>query len=86
MAYLYILQSEINSRYYIGSTIDLERRLNEHNEGKTPSTRLTRPFKLVFFKKYETIKEARMTEYKLKKKKSKLIIEKIIESGKITIK
>lgn len=86
MAYLYILQSEVNERYYIGSTIDLDRRLKEHNEGKTTSTRLTRPFKVVFVQEYETIQEARNMEYRLKKKKSRLIIEKIITTDKITIK
>ena len=84
--FVYILQSEVNNRYYVGSTIDLERRLDEHNTGKSKYTRLTRPFKLVFVEKFENVIEARKLEYKLKKKKSRLIIEKIIKEGKIIIK
>ncbi|KKQ78844.1 MAG: hypothetical protein UT01_C0058G0001, partial [Candidatus Daviesbacteria bacterium GW2011_GWA1_38_7] len=31
MGVVYILQSQVNQRYYIGSTCDLERRLIEHD-------------------------------------------------------
>ncbi|PJC32872.1 excinuclease ABC subunit C [Candidatus Roizmanbacteria bacterium CG_4_9_14_0_2_um_filter_39_13] len=86
MAFLYILQSKVNKRYYVGSTVDLNRRLDEHNNGKTKYTRSTKPFNLVFQREFDTIREARSIEYKLKRKKSRLIIEKIIESGLISIK
>ncbi len=82
---LYILQSEVNNRYYIGSTNNLERRLFEHNSGVSKYTRLTRPFKLVFSSRYDSIKKARRIEYKLKKFKSRSIIEKIIKSGQIKL-
>jgi len=32
MFYTYVLQSQKNSRYYIGSTNNLERRFKEHNK------------------------------------------------------
>ena len=83
--FVYILQSEVNNRYYVGSTIDLERRLDEHNNGKSKYTRFTRPFKLVFVQEFGNIIEARKLEYKLKSKKSRAIIEKIIKEGKIKI-
>jgi len=79
MAYLYILQSEVNQRYYIGSTDNLERRLKEHNEGKSTYTKVTKPFQLVFSTQYPTLSDARRIEYKLKRAKSKIIIEKIIK-------
>jgi putative endonuclease len=85
VGYLYILQSCINSSYYIGSTIDLEKRLTEHNNGYVKSTKKIRPMELMFFKKYESIQEARRMEYKLKQKKSKVIIEKIISEQEIRI-
>ncbi len=81
MYYLYILQSEKNSRYYVGSTNDLGRRLLEHNSGKTASLKYVRPVKLVFQKEFPTLLEARRAEQKLKKYKSRTIIERIIESG-----
>ncbi|PJE61413.1 excinuclease ABC subunit C, partial [Candidatus Roizmanbacteria bacterium CG10_big_fil_rev_8_21_14_0_10_39_12] len=43
-----MLQSKVNKRYYVGSTVDLNRRLDEHNNGKTKYTRSTKPFNLVF--------------------------------------
>lgn len=85
MGIVYILQSEINGRYYIGSTNNLIRRLDEHNQGKSKYTRLTRPFKLMLSQQYLTIEEARKIEYRLKKLKNRSIIEKIIENGVITL-
>ncbi|MEW6674972.1 MAG: GIY-YIG nuclease family protein [Nitrospirota bacterium] len=39
MHYVYVLLSEKDHKLYIGFTSDLKRRLKEHNEGKTLSTR-----------------------------------------------
>ena len=85
MAFVYILQSQTNFRYYIGSTNNLERRLKEHNAGKSTYTKLTKPFKLVFAKEYLALREARQIEYKLKKLKSRKIIERIILDKEIRV-
>ena len=74
--YVYILESSKNGRYYIGSTVNLESRLKEHNGGKNISTRNLRPWNLVFCQKCCNIRLARQMEYKLKKYKSRIIIEK----------
>jgi putative endonuclease len=81
--YLYILQSQKNTAYYVGSSIDPERRLIEHNAGKNRSTSNLRPLIRLFLQEFATIKEARQIEYKLKKQKSRIIIEKIIKDGVI---
>ena len=78
MAWVYILQSEVNNRFYIGSTDDLEQRLLEHNAGNSGYTKFSRPFMIVFSQEYKTLSEARKIEYKLKSFKSRKIIEKII--------
>jgi putative endonuclease len=83
MGYLYILQSTKNGSYYIGSTLDVGRRLKEHNSGKTSSLKHIRPLIIVFQKTFPTIKEARQVEYKLKKAKSKIILEQIIHDQEI---
>ncbi|MCH8850302.1 MAG: GIY-YIG nuclease family protein, partial [Chloroflexi bacterium] len=46
MSYVYILESVNTGRYYIGCTDDLERRLHEHNNGKSASTKAFRPWRL----------------------------------------
>lgn len=55
---VYILCS--NGQYYVGSTTNLELRLQEHNEGKCSSrfTKAHRPFKLVYTEEYDRIEEA----------------------------
>ena len=45
------------------------------------ATKLLVPWKLVFKQKYGSIREARRVEYKLKRMKSRKILEKIIKSG-----
>ena len=48
MAYVYILQSiHHTERFYVGTTQDIERRLLEHNTGKSHYTSRHRPWKLV---------------------------------------
>lgn len=83
--YVYILKSIINSSYYLGSSEDVYERFHQHNKGLVKSTRKYLPWKLVFFKKYPEITQARKIEYKLKKMKSKIILEKIIADRNIKL-
>ncbi len=83
MYFLYILKSKKNNRYYIGSTNDLERRLQEHNSGKTKSLKYLRPLQVVFYKEFENEIEARQMERKLKKFKSRDILDKIVGQQKL---
>lgn len=85
MSVVYILLLS-NGQYYVGSTDNIERRVLEHNNGKTTSTRHKRPVKLVFTQKFDILSEARKVEYRIKKQKSRIIIEKIILEGQINIK
>ena len=66
MYFVYVLQSLVNFRYYVGQTNNLERRLLEHNSGFSKYTSFTRPFELVYFEKYETLTEARKREKQIK--------------------
>ena len=60
--FVYVLESEIDGRLYKGQTTDISKRINEHNAGQTKSTKGYRPWKLVYFEKFETIKEAVLRE------------------------
>ena len=86
MGLVYILQSLKNFRYYIGSTNDLERRVIEHNSGHTSYDRANKPFQLLFHQTYSSLKEARKIEKKIKKAKSKKLLEQIILDGIIKLK
>ncbi len=45
---------------------NVEIRLNQHNSGKTKSTKGYKPWKLLFFEEFETRQEARKREKYLK--------------------
>jgi putative endonuclease len=67
MIHVYVLVSEVKGlRFYVGQTTSVERRLLEHNQGHTPSTRAYIPWKLFFFETYPTRSEAREREKYLK--------------------
>ena len=78
MFYVYLLQSEKDSNYYIGQTDNIKKRLEEHNKGLVKATKHRRPFSLVGYETYRNRNEARWREYQLKKhgdKKKKFIKE-----------
>ena len=79
MVYLYILQSQTTGRYYIGVSHDLNRRIIEHNQGQTPSTRNRGPWELVYTEDYSTNSEALARERQLKSWKSHQAITDLIQ-------
>jgi putative endonuclease len=62
----YILKSSLRKRYYIGVTSDLEKRIEEHNAGKTKSTRPYLPWKIIYSECFSDKKEAYKREWHLK--------------------
>ena len=81
MAFVYIIKSLTFEKYYIGSTTDLERRLEQHKSGHTHTTKRFGELQLVFSQEYDDLKYARAIEKKLKKLKRRDYIEKIINDG-----
>ena len=77
--YVYILEMN-NGKYYIWSTKNIENRLDEHHRWESKSTKHNLPIKLLYYKKYTTIVEAIHMETKLKKQKSRKMIEKFMKS------
>lgn len=67
MSYVYIIKSIKKKWYYIGSTKDLKLRLQNHNLGKSFSTKPYRPLKLIYYEAYSTYHLARKREFQLKK-------------------
>ncbi|MDO5655301.1 MAG: GIY-YIG nuclease family protein [Flavobacteriaceae bacterium] len=66
MMYIYVLISEVDGRFYVGMTKNVENRLKEHNSGKTKSTKGFRPWKLFFSEEFESREIARKREKYLK--------------------
>ena len=65
--YVYILKSRVAvERFYVGLTDDLERRLSQHNNGDTFSTRDARPWKLAAYFWFENADVAERFERYLK--------------------
>lgn len=83
--YVYILKSSDN-RFYIGSTSDLNRRLKQHKNGHTQTTRNMKDIDLVLIQEYNNLDIARKIEKRIKKLKRKDYIQKMIDDGEIKIK
>jgi len=49
MVYTYVIRSNKDKKFYTGTTNNLRKRLNEHNEGKVISTKNRGPFELIYF-------------------------------------
>ncbi len=72
---VYVLRSLAHERFYVGITEDVDRRIGEHNSGKTKSTKFYTPWNLVFIEKFETRIEARNREKFLKGGSGKELIK-----------
>ena len=72
------------NRYYIGQTEDIERRIFHHRSGREKFTKRASDWQLVFSKEFKTRTEAKRIESFIKKQKSKIFTEKII-NGEITL-
>ena len=69
-AWVYILRGS-TGRHCIGSTVDLERRLEEHRRGHTYTTRrIGDEIELVASRAFENLEDARRVERELKAKKN----------------
>ena len=66
MHYVYVLYSITHNRAYVGITVNYEGRLNEHNSGKTKSTKAFIPWVIAHLEEYVTREEARNREKYLK--------------------
>ncbi|MCZ6775449.1 MAG: GIY-YIG nuclease family protein [Ignavibacteria bacterium] len=63
---VYVLRSARDGNLYIGMTNDLKRRLKEHQQGKSTSTRHRRPFELIYAESFTSRVDAAKRERYLK--------------------
>jgi putative endonuclease len=72
------LQSQKDGTYYVGTSKNVETRLEQHNRGAGRSTRARRPWRLIYTEEHNTRSEAGRREREIKKQKSRSYIESII--------
>ena len=80
--FVYVLESEKDGRLYKGQTSDIEKRVKEHNSGKTKSTKGYKPWKLVYFETFETRIEAVLREKHFKSGSGREFLKEIIKKIK----
>lgn len=75
---VYVLKSLEFEKTYVGLTSDLKRRLSEHNSGKSRSTKLYVPWKLVHTEMFEDRTSARKREKQFKSGSGREFLKKIL--------
>jgi len=66
MFYVYILRSKKDGSYYVGYTSHLQKRVERHNQGRSKYTKGKVPLYLVYYKKFQTKREAMKMEKLIK--------------------
>ena len=64
--YVYVLQSDLDKKFYTGITQDLMKRVGEHNSGVSKATKTRVPLKLVYYEFCLNHKDAMKREGYLK--------------------
>jgi putative endonuclease len=81
MYYVYVLLSNKDHNFYIGFTENVEQRLDEHNAGKNVSTKLRRPFKLIYCEGHTSKSDALRRESYFKTSKGKTTLKQILKDA-----
>ncbi len=80
--YVYILKSQADGSYYIGSTQNLQNRIERHNQGRSKYTKSKRPWNLVYSEEYPDRSRAVQRENEIKKRKSRNYIERLARTSR----
>ena len=78
--FVYILQSENDSTFYVGMSRNVQERLHEHNAGKSTYPSGHRPWKLIYFEEVGTSLNARKREKYFKSAAGKKYLQKLLDS------
>ncbi|MDT8324982.1 MAG: GIY-YIG nuclease family protein [Bacteroidota bacterium] len=78
MYYVYILESTSTGRFYVGSTHNIENRLQKHNAGHSRATKGYRPWRLIYCEEYPTRSDALKRESEIKRRKSRSYISSLL--------
>ena len=81
--HVYIIQSEYDGSYYVGSTNNLEDRIERHNQGRSTYTKGKTPWKLVYTDQFADRSSATKRESQIKRRKSRVFIESLIRTSRL---
>ena len=85
MAYfVYIIKSQKDGTYYVGSTQNVEERLERHNQGRSKYTKAKKPWKLVYYEEQPDRSAAVKRERQIKNRKDRNYIENLIRASRQT--
>lgn len=79
MYFVYILQSKVDASFYIGYTENLERRVQQHNNGESAYTSRKMPWDVVYFEEFPEKSDAIKREKFLKAQKNKSFYQSLID-------
>jgi len=80
MYYTYILESKKDGNWYTGSTKNLKLRFEQHQKGQVLSTKLRKPWRLIYYEACLCEEDARRREKALKSYRGKTTIKRRLKS------
>jgi len=81
--FVYILRSLQDGTYYVGSTQNLEERIERHNQGRSKFTKVKRPWKLVYREEFADRSSAMKRESEIKRHKRIAFIENLVRTSRM---
>jgi putative endonuclease len=80
MFYVYVIESQKTLDLYKGFTVDVNKRLKEHNKGVTKSTKNGIPWKLIYCEVFKNKQDAIEREKYLKSGWGRKYLEKVLKN------
>ncbi|WP_354506001.1 GIY-YIG nuclease family protein [Moheibacter stercoris] len=79
--YVYILYSKSLDKYYVGQTQDLTKRMEDHLNSRSPYTKSSKDWKLVYQEEFSSRKKSLSREREIKSNESRKYMEYLIGKG-----
>jgi putative endonuclease len=76
---VYILNSILKNKYYVGHTRDINERIERHNKGLVKSTKNYRPWKIIYTEDFVNKNDAYRREFQIKSYKGGSAFKKLIK-------
>ncbi len=81
MFYIYIIYSKSAEKYYVGSCQNIQQRIDDHLNSRSKYTKMAKDWELKYSESFASRSEAYQREMQIKKMKSRIYIEKLIDNN-----